>query len=137
MNLNREAFQKIHQVISVQPKRLVMSSWEDEDEFSECGTTRCVAGWAVHFAVGGAPIFNVDGGGPSDVVKELARNHGLDFDDFSTASLFEQLGANLLGLSTREARTVFYLPNDVARALVRLAARGDDVGFENLLDEYR
>ena len=30
-----------------------------------------------------------------------------------------------------------YLPNDVARALVRLAARGDDVGFENLLDEYR
>ena len=129
MNLNREAFQKIHQVISVQPKRLVMSSWEDEDEFSECGTTRCVAGWAVHF--------NVDGGGPSDEVKELARNHGLDFDDFSTASLFEQLGANLLGLSTREARTVFYLPNDVARALVRLAARGDDVGFENLLDEYR
>lgn len=136
MNLNREAFQKIHEVISVQPERLAMSTWEDDEPAESCGTTRCVAGWAIHFATGGAPLF-ANGGGPSDEVRNLARDHELDPDDFSTSTLFECLGANLLGLSYREARAVFYLPNDVASALVRLAAAGDDAGFENLLDQYR
>lgn len=136
MNLNREAFQKIHEVISVQPERLVMSTWEDDEAPESCGTTRCVAGWAVHFAVGAAPLF-ANTGGVSDEVKSLAHEHGLDPDDFCTSTLFEVLGASLLGLSHGEGRTLFYLSNDTAGELVRLAAAGDDVGFERLLDEYR
>jgi hypothetical protein len=135
MNLNREAFQKVHEVISAQPDRLVMSSWEDDEAPESCGTTRCVAGWAIHFAVGGAPLFDNEGG-PSDEVESLAREHGLDPDDYCTSTLFEWLGANLLGLPIREARTVFYLSSDTAGELVRLAAAGDDAGFEYLLNEY-
>jgi hypothetical protein len=134
MNLNREAFQKIHEVISVQPERLVMSTWEDDEAPESCGTTRCVAGWAVHFAVGGAPLFA--DGEPSDKVRSLARDHGIHPGDYDTSTLFEVLGANLLGLSIREGRMLFYLSSNTAGELVRRAAEGDDAGFERLLGEY-
>ncbi len=44
---NRELFQKIHDQITGHPETHNQDSWE-----SLCGTTRCVAGWAVHFTNG-------------------------------------------------------------------------------------
>lgn len=42
--MNRELFEKVKAKILAVPDQFDMGDWEDE---GECGTTRCIAGWAL------------------------------------------------------------------------------------------
>ena len=59
--LNIPLFQKIHAQITRDPGSHDQGSWE---AVGECGTTRCIAGWALHFEAHG------------DVYKRNAHGRG-------------------------------------------------------------
>lgn len=88
-----------------QPESLAMSSWFDPinyarlnwktgEEVEGCGTTRCIAGWAVHFAS--------NPGEHEHVARvRIAREAGLNSWSHMT------VGAHLLGLNPGESETLF------------------------------
>jgi hypothetical protein len=61
--LNTELFKKIHEVVSANPQRHDQATWEGQS-VGDCGTTRCVAGWAVHLATG-QKVFRWESGVPN------------------------------------------------------------------------
>ncbi len=133
--INTELFKKIDEVIKVEDGAwFEMSDWENRDQ--ECGTTRCVAGWAVHFATDGASLY-ADAGGNSPEVLELAASldvrtkvtqaDGLEFADL------EELGGKLLGLEGRQ-RGLFYTGNQQAAEVVELFANGQNDEALEVLD---
>jgi len=125
--VNRELFQKINEVIEtpegVLSGNFAMDTWEDGH--AECGTTRCVAGWAIHLTTN-APLHAGTGFHPS--VTRLAESMGLQQVDF------EEMGARLLDL-TKSDRWLFYTDVLTAADFVRRAARGDECGARALYDE--
>ena len=121
--MNTELFRKIDAIIKLTPEKMEMCSWASNEERS-CGTTRCVAGWAVHLTTG-QPLFDDDNEHPS--VRELA-------DSLGVPPAFEVLGGELLDLSPEVAARLFYVSNEDAAKFVSLAARGLDEGAEEFLD---
>jgi hypothetical protein len=107
--MNRELFKKIDDIITSDPTRLDMGSWEDSTP--ECGTTRCIAGWAVHFA-------SNPGEGAWETRVRLA-----DELDLAGPS-WMRVGARLLGLDEHDADALFlqYGEAEAVEALRKLAA---------------
>lgn len=124
MALNIELFQKIHDVISVEERGFDMANWEDGAR-NGCGTTRCVAGWAINLTTG-EPLY-IDGGDyHHESVIELAKSlgtHVQDVGDGSEEADLEALGGKLLGLEPDD-RSLFYAGNERAAKFVELAAQG-------------
>lgn len=130
MPLNTELFQKIDDIIQVFPGAFHMGTWEGTSP-SGCGTTRCIAGWAVYFALEEQDLFeSPDSPFPSEALIRLAERHdartgsGVDFD---------KLGRELLGLEAGQGY-LFYVDNERAVQLVALAADGDEEAFTRELD---
>lgn len=123
--MNRELFQKIDKVFTEHPEWHDQSSWE-----SRCGTTRCVAGWAIHLTTG-KPLYTApDGATRHPSVSAMARRLGLP----ARVSLSD-LGAELLGLDDRERYALFhYADNDEAREVVAAGAAGDRERFTAVVD---
>lgn len=124
--MNRELFKKIHEVISADPERLHMSTWESpRDSLSEaaCGTTRCIAGWAVALETG-TSVFNELGGLTSESLA-LAERLGV-------AREVSVIAAELLDLSVAEAQ-VFYTSDETGAEFVRLVAEGKELAARELL----
>lgn len=113
---NRELFQKIHMVIEVQPDALAMDSWEDRE--ADCGTTRCVAGWAVSLTT---RTDLTEGWRFHPAVLALAGEHGIPCE---IGVPYPKLARKLLGLSRDEAATLFYTDEELAAEIVRLVAEG-------------
>jgi hypothetical protein len=110
--VNTELFQKVDE--SVQLGLLGMHAWEANPA---CGTTRCMAGWAIHHTTG-QPLYTRDAEQhPS--VWTLAASLGVP-------DSFEILAAKLLGLTAQEASEVFYLTDREGAEFIRLAAQGRD-----------
>jgi hypothetical protein len=109
---NTQLFQKIDERLDEDEMLLEMSTWEDTGPV--CGTTRCVAGWAIH-EVTGQPLYI--GGQRNPAIAELAESLGVDDD-------FEAIGAKLLDLGKGTAAILFFSPNDRARDVVKLFAQG-------------
>lgn len=125
--MNTELFRKINDVISRDRGGLNMDSWENV-----CGTTRCVAGWAIYFEAGEVPLYaDSTTGRYSDGVMELAARVGVSMRD---SLLFPRLGAKLLGLRCSE---LFYVDDDLAARFVALAAEGRDEEALALLEGDR
>lgn len=119
--VNVNLFRKIDRVFTGYPEQHDQGSWE-----SVCGTTRCVAGWAIYIATGGQPLYN------TDAYRRLCRELGIP------GALPSELGAALLNLNARDAGILFYdTTNLEARQAVRLAATGDTDGFHALLERIR
>lgn len=119
MTLATERFKKIEQHIKHEGggpdfNTFNMASWESEEV---CGTTRCVAGWAIHDEIN-APLYLGNGGEWSREILELTDRLGLKMPDF------EAMGAKLLGLPP-DMVGIFYANEDTAYEFVRRAARGD------------
>ena len=123
--MNQELFRRIHNITAALPGSLWMDSWEGGGQ-SQCGTTRCLAGWAVHLTTG-QPLYTPDGElHPS--VLELAARLGVTSD-------FEVLGAELLGLSRGVATYAFYISTESAAEYIRLMAEGNEGAALRLLRE--
>ena len=106
---NNALFLKIDQRLDEGEMLLEMSTWEDSGPV--CGTTRCVAGWAVHFA-------SNPGEGAWDARIRLAVELGLDGHSWM------RVGARLLGLNEYDADVLFlqYGEAEAVEALRKLAA---------------
>lgn len=123
--MNQELFRRVHNVTASLPGSLFMDSWEEGSQ-SQCGTTRCLAGWAVHLTTG-QPLYTPDGElHPS--VFELAARLGVIHD-------FELLGAKLLGLSPEVAANAFYISTESAAEYIRLMAEGNEEAALRFLRE--
>ena len=122
--MNTELFRKINEVIA--PAGVIawdlfnMGAWEGVN--ASCGTTRCVAGWAIHFEIGGGPLYKDDGLSLADSVYDLADRIGARRYAEGMVD-FEDLAAILLGLGIYE-RSLFYADEETAAEFVALAAEG-------------
>lgn len=126
--MNTELFAKIHEVITVEPQKFDMNSWENENV---CGTTRCIAGHAIHLKTG-QPLYSRDGS-PHQSVDDLARSLGIRVDEESNGD-FEYIATKLLDLNPSRAGGLFYTDDERARQFVHLAALGYDAEALSLLD---
>lgn len=143
MALNRELFKKIHDVISVEPDKFRMSDWEDSRHILDfegvtpvCGTTRCIAGWAINLTTD-APIYLNGEHSPETIA--LAREKGArvtEDDDCESVDL-EELGGILLGLDNSQ-RGIFYSGDQTAARFVAAVAQGDETfALEILRDRHK
>lgn len=115
MAINVERFRRIDQRLTREESLLSMLVWEGTADTS-CGTTRCIAGWAIFDEIG-ADLFDHEFH-PSAEVRDLALRLGVRYvDDFAGIACI------LLGLPEC-LRDVFYAGNDVGRAFVKAAADG-------------
>lgn len=119
---NLPLLKQVRDLIEIEPHKLEMGDWESyrdegehyynpaEDDYvdpqpNECGTTRCIAGWAIYLEGvkrGLDPTFLI-----ATMKDELYRSeHGwLDHRD---------AGILALGITEEEADTLFYTGNDNA-----------------------
>lgn len=112
---NRELFQKIHDIIDAKPDVLAMDSWENRG--ADCGTTRCVAGWAISLTT---QTELADGYRFHSAVLALAEEYGIPIPGMP----YPALARRLLGLSADEAGCLFYTDEETAAEIVRLMADG-------------
>ena len=128
---NTELFRKIYNQIKEKPGTLQMTCWEavhvdPREEFynplkrdwepRNCGTTRCVAGWAAHFTGPSANFF--------DTMERLAEEWAIVGGKFSVEV---QVGSRLLGLDIGNAEKLFLGADDEeAFTVVKAFAEGDN-----------
>lgn len=93
--INRELFQKIYDQISQHPETHWQGWWETTE--NACGTTRCVAGWAVHF-------------------QNTEQDTYSTCCDLGYNGNHEIAGRELLGLTNEEAYELFYMTTDAQAA---------------------
>lgn len=134
--MNTELFRKIRKDITlpggveIDLSRFEMSGWEEGSP--ECGTTRCVAGWAIYETTG-KPLYADSGTRHSDATIALADRLGARKYSDTQVDL-EDLGAKLLGLDGTN-RTLFYTDEDTAATFVALAAEGKHDEATEFLNE--
>lgn len=146
MTINTELFQKIHDQIVAHPEHHNQATYEEDvarelrfitqgeegEDYAEavkeathrrdggdiCGTTRCVAGWALHFHNPEQGINQT----AAEVLDEAGTDGGYSGDLFEGARL-------LLGISVEQADDLFDGGLDETKAveMVRRYAAGEDV----------
>lgn len=112
--LNIPLFRKIHAQIESFPESHNQGSWE-------CGTSRCVAGWAVHLTTG-QPVYATIG------LHSATRKLVEELDVRDTGSI-PAVARRLLGITADEAGRLFYADEAQAAEAVRLAATGQADAF--------
>jgi len=81
---NKELFRKVYEQITQNPETHDQGDWENE-----CGTTRCGAGWALHFHRPNQSIFKT--------MREVVNTGSIDV-----------AARRVLGLNKSEADYLFY-----------------------------
>jgi len=127
--MNTELFAKIHEVITVEPRLFDMTTWEDTNA---CGTTRCIAGWAVHLNTN-QPLYT-QFGDLHESVAELSESLGIEVIGGYNSD-FQNIARELLGLDAWTAARVFYISDTRAKQFVELAANGYEDEALSLLSE--
>lgn len=120
---NAELFAKIRDIIRDNPEQHDQSTFEDD----ACGTTRCVAGWAIYLEAG-APLFTSDPGVClTPEVKALEERLGLVRGGFEDdLDMVPVIAQKLLGLNDQQAHQLFYrMNNRRALELVERYAEGE------------
>ena len=128
--MNTELFRQINEIISARPEKHDQATWESQSP-RECGTARCVAGWAVYLTTG-EPLLSWQPGEDirlSDATVELAHDKGVYVEHPGDSVTIPRLAAKLLGLTRDEAASLFYSDDLPARWAVEKAAAGDRDGF--------
>jgi hypothetical protein len=141
---NIELLTQVRDLIKAQPEKLDMSTWATVNSDSvdlgngttakvSCGTTACIAGWAVQLA-GHKLLVNLDSR-PYDgsfLINQSVAKNGRAVD-------IEESARKLLGLTEKEVGVLFYAPE----LLDRLIAGEDivkgteyDGDYDDYEDEY-
>ena len=134
--MNQPLFRKIVEVIHVENAIdfgvFNMGTWESSntDTGASCGTSRCLAGWAIYFELKGAPLYDA-GVYNSQRVIDLAERIGARMINDGFVDMAD-LGAKLLGLDERES-SIFFADEETAAEFARRAARGNFAGARELL----
>jgi len=95
----QERARRLAAMLDARPERLEMSSWTRPESKNECGTTACVAGWAVIWSRGAVDI------GPDGTMT-----WSKDADLWCTYPhhSYERDGAQFLGLTDTGATALFF-----------------------------
>lgn len=108
--------QVILDYITLHPERHSQSSWAKGDLTSECGTTACVAGYAILFSDDHRFYIDVDG----DLMPIQGKGR----------VTFAEAGAQLLGLDAFDQEFLFYnTDNEDARKALGYLARGEEIDW--------
>lgn len=129
--MNVELFRRIEAIVRTSPNLLDMLHWEGQP--NPCGTTRCIAGWAVALTVDG-PVYKSDDTF-SQSAKDLAAEHGA----VTRGGAVDMgiLGAALLGMDLGPASDLFQSPSRVAiRFLELVVSEGPEAALDYLTEEY-
>lgn len=122
--INTAMFQRIHHQITTHPESHNQSFFEMAAV--SCGTTRCVAGWAVWFEAEDRP--ELGGGAVFEIASTYLEVEGLPAPGSPAAGgriASEIAAAHILGLDTDAADRLFYtLDNDRAVECVEELAAG-------------
>lgn len=126
MTINTELLERVFNIIRNDPKHWDQSTWIsgtqgevdlsmiDKGQPELCGTTCCIAGWAMLLSGEYRPVLNslgtyihdmieVDSGNTiTEIAEDEDNSYGGDSDDVYTSE-----GARLLGLSESQARYLF------------------------------
>lgn len=147
MERNRKMFYKIASIIEDQPDLHDQTTWFgnietwDKEEVEQavhvvvdgkefdCGTTQCIAGWAI-------VLDNRLDGFFYDGVKGVALIEGRELDSNTD---YIALGQEILGLSTTEANRLFMntATDDISDWPAFLRALGDNEDFEEARDRFQ
>ena len=108
---NQEMFQKVHAVLTKFPELHHQPTWEaPAEDTGLCGTTRCVAGWAVWLKAEELGLISRKRDLMDDVMLVQVGQHlGLrvDPDEVGVGAVYTKLGAELLGLNDDAAYSLF------------------------------
>jgi len=114
--MNTELFSKIDEVIQNTPERHYQGTWES---VNECGTTRCIAGWAVHLTTG-TPVYDRHGD-PTRESAQLASSLGVS-DPWHISAVAQRL----LDITPEQAGKLFFATDEDARQIVHAVATGGE-----------
>lgn len=98
MTVNQEMFRRIDELITEFPELHYQNQWETDPRYTgRCGTTRCVAGWAVWLKAKEMGLLSrkremID----EDIMERLA-------DELEVRADFSHVGAAVLGLDYEQA----------------------------------
>lgn len=107
--INIEMFKRIENIIIANPEMHSQLEYEYEDS---CGTTRCIAGWAIH-------LWGQDNGRTGSLWQ---IRHAWSGGRLSSS---HEAGQRILGLTPQEADELFYcMDNERALEMVQQYARG-------------
>lgn len=114
MTINTEMFQKIYDQITQHPDT------HDQGTFEDCGTSRCIAGWAVALRYGVADTTIYSGEVPDREDEEV---EGVGYLSGTAV-----IARNILGLTGEQAYDLFYDLNDerAVEKCLRYATKGDE-----------
>lgn len=132
MQINTDMFKRIQDIIISSPEK------HDQHYFEAgngCGTTRCVAGWAIHLwgldngitgTLGDVREEYIDSVGVDAIVEsqniEVSDHSSIVVRDWIDA---EHIGARILGLDGDQGYSLFFnLDNDDALRMVKEYAQG-------------
>lgn len=140
--INREMFGKIHELLIEFPELHEQGGWEtDPAETGLCGTTRCVAGWAVWLGAQERGLLDKKRQKTgTEIRSDLAYDLGLVegeldsnwyYGDYEVTA-HPVLGGTLLGLDGDQAYSLFHdMDNDRVVARVKsYAETGADLSYE-------
>jgi hypothetical protein len=139
MAVNKKMFQEIYEFIMQFPELHYQGSWEtDPAHTGNCGTTRCIAGWATWIGARDAKLLSRKRDMTSIGIREALadrlglREGHLDDEEYYYAyhhSDYAVLGGQLLGLTGEQAQSLFHdLSGDRVLARVKsFAETGEDI----------
>lgn len=132
-----EAFQEVNALLIEFPELHYQGRWESDDTFHRCGTTRCVAGWAVWAQARRLGLLTRKRDlTNASIRRAVARSVGVDlYDDaafFPGDLYFSRVGGVILGLSPDDASGLFMDMNSkrVVARVASYAATGKDISTE-------
>lgn len=141
---NQELFRQIDGVLTEFPMLHCQQYWQEADTHAtgSCGTTRCVAGWAVWFkAVELGLVSRKRDHVDLKMVRAVARSVNVDTTDeygseLGMHSLYTAVGGELLGLDSDDAGYLFMDMNGgrVARRVQSYALTGSDISDEEYIE---
>lgn len=133
---NQEMFQRVNAMLTAFPELHSQTWWEEPDTIANgsCGTTRCVAGWAVWLKAQDLGLISRkrDTLG-SAVLRRVAERVGVETEDsfglLDEGTLYHRVGAVLLGLTEDQAHSLFMdMTHDrVTHRVASYATTGEDI----------
>lgn len=137
---NQEMFQRVHAMLTEFPMLHRQKFWEEDDTAlnGSCGTTRCVAGWAVWLkALDMGLVSRKREAVRNDLLLDVADHVGADTEDeygdrIDRDDLYKDVGGALLGLDAVDAEHLFMdmVDGRVTRRVKSYAETGEDISDE-------
>lgn len=120
--------------ITKHPEKHEQKDWFTGDYENDCGTTACVAGYAILFSNDSRFTYQRRWGGyTSAMTDNWVTIKPID----ANVCDFHHAGRELLGLSKFDASVLFFnTTNDQARAALEVLVQGDRIDWPSIIEDF-